>query len=182
MPFHTGGRSFGRGGGRRITPGQGPSFPGLPKIPGGGLGAGIRPFTPRPASRVRTPRPGQQRQQITQQAISSAQGARESQEASKKAALGFFDPISEKLGALSQDIISPEQQQRLETQRKAELGAFGQNLASQFGDASSGVQAGARRQIALGIAGRQANLPIQTELEVGQANRASALGLLHKQV
>jgi hypothetical protein len=45
------------------------------------------------------------------------------------------------------------------------------------GDATSGVQSGVRREIGMGIAGRQANLPIELEMEVAGKNREAQLGL-----
>ena len=116
-----------------------------------------------------------------QQAITASNEARDKQEASKESALGYFKSAQEGLSGLDPNIISPEQKELLMGRRRAELGAYGQNLASQYGDSASGVQSGQRRAIGMGIAGRQANLPIDTELQVGQANRASALGLYSAQ-
>lgn len=103
--------------------------------------------------------------------------AKQKQEASKQAALGYYAPIQDALAGMSPELITSEQQAGMMGTRRAELGAYGQNLASMYTDPYSGVQGGQRRQIGMGIAGMQANLPIGLELEVGEANRQAALGL-----
>ena len=107
----------------------------------------------------------------------SVEEARSLQEASKTSALGYYQPIQAALGQMSPELISSEQQSRMLATRRAELGASGQNLASLYSDPYSGVQTAQRAQIGMGVAGRQANLPIELELEVAGANREAALGL-----
>lgn len=116
--------------------------------------------------------------------ISAWQGmqeAKEKQELSKEEALGYFAPIQAQLGAMEGKLITPEQQVQMETTRRAQLGAYGQNIAGMFTDPYSGVQAGQRRQVAMGIAGRQATLPIELQLDIAEQNRLAQLGLVGAQ-
>ena len=122
------------------------------------------------------------------QAMDAANAARTSQEAGKQAALGYFDPakaalapVQAGLSAMSPELITAGQQAQMESTRRAQLGAYGQNLAGQYGDSSSGVESGIRRQIGMGIAGKQANLPIELGLDIAAQNRQAALGLYSAQ-
>jgi len=68
--------------------------------------------------------------------------------------------------------------EEMEATRRTQLGAYGQNLAGQFGDAGSGVQSGKRAEIGMGIAGMQADLPIELQLEIAEKNRQAQLGAI----
>ena len=111
------------------------------------------------------------------EAKAAVEEAKQKQEASKTSALGYYAPIQQGLAALSPELITPGQQTSMLAERRAKLGAYGQNLSSLYADPYSGVQAGQRQQIGMGIAGRQANLPIELELDVAKQNRESTLGL-----
>lgn len=103
--------------------------------------------------------------------------AREKTEASKTAALGYYDDVDSQLAGMG-DLISPEQQKALEAKRKDQLAASGQSLASAFGDSDSGVSIGQRSRIATDIAGRAADLPIETQLDVASQNRAAKMSVI----
>jgi len=68
--------------------------------------------------------------------------------------------------------------EEMEATRRTQLGAYGQNLAGQFGDAGSGVQTGKRAEIGMGVAGMQADLPIELQLEIAEKNRTAKLGAI----
>lgn len=121
--------------------------------------------------------PGGYNDPAIQDAMKAVEEAKQKQEASKQSALGYFQPIQQSLAGMSPELISSAQMAKMKTTRRAELGAYGQNLASMHTDPYSGVQGAQRRQIGMGIAGRQANMPIELELGVGAANRQAQLGL-----
>ena len=125
---------------------------------------------------------------IEAQVQQAVQEAKLKQEASKTSALGYYDTLQtqvqsqyggleSQLGQISKDLITPEQQQQLMAQRRGQLGAYGQNLLSQFGDEESGVQMGQRANISRDIGLQQANLPINMALEIGAQNRQAQLGV-----
>lgn len=95
--------------------------------------------------------------------------------------LGYFEPIQKALAGMQPELISEGQQAGMLGKRRAELAAYGQNLGGLYTDPYSGVQSGQRRSIGLGIAGRQANLPIELQLEVAGKNREAMLGLYGQQ-
>jgi hypothetical protein len=92
--------------------------------------------------------------------------------------LGYYQPIANQLNNMQGDLISPEEMQRMAANRKDTLSANGQNLASAFGDSDSGIQSGRRLGIAMNTAELGANIPLQTELDVNQANRSANMDLL----
>ena len=125
---------------------------------------------------------------IEAQVQQAVQEAKLKQEQSKTSALGYYDTLQtqvqsqyggleSQLGQISKDLITPEQQQQLMAQRRGQLGAYGQNLLSQFGDEESGVQMGQRANISRDIGLQQANLPINMALEIGAQNRQAQLGV-----
>lgn len=89
--------------------------------------------------------------------------------------LNLYNPLLQSAYGLSENIISDEQQRQLLADRRAQLSASSQNLAGMFGDADSGYQTGQRLGIAQNMSLAAANLPIELQLEVGQANRAAQL-------
>jgi hypothetical protein len=102
---------------------------------------------------------------LYEEARRSMEEAKRKQEESKAAALGYYEPIRARLGAMEPSLITPEQKARMEETRRTQLGAYGQSLA----------------EIGMGIAGRQANLPIELELDIAARNRAAALELYSAQ-
>jgi len=98
--------------------------------------------------------------------------------ASKEAATGFYQPFAEEIAEMPRELIDPAMREEMEATRRTQLGAYGQNLAGQFGDAGSGVQSGKRAEIGMGIAGMQADLPIELQLEIAEKNRQAKLGVI----
>ena len=144
-------------------------------------------------------------QQLLDQAKKAEQEARTKTEASKTSALGYYKDASGKmvkreadmgslfnkgmgtyeglmneLKGISGDLITPQQKQQMMATRQDALASGGQNLTAAFSDPDSGIQSGRRLGIAQDVAARAANLPIQTELEVGQANRGALMDLMGK--
>jgi len=97
---------------------------------------------------------------------------------SKTAAQGFYQPFAEEIAGMDRELIDPAMREGMEATRRTQLGAYGQNLAGQFGDAGSGVQTGKRAEIGMGIAGMQADLPIELQLEIAEKNRQAKLGVI----
>ena len=97
---------------------------------------------------------------------------------SKTAAQGFYQPFADEIAGMDRELIDPAMREEMEATRRTQLGAYGQNLAGQFGDAGSGVQSGKRAEIGMGIAGMQADLPIELQLEIAEKNRQSQLGVI----
>jgi len=97
---------------------------------------------------------------------------------SKTAAQGFYQPFAEEIAGMDRELIDPAMREEMEATRRTQLGAYGQNLAGQFGDAGSGVQTGKRAEIGMGIAGMQADLPIELQLEIAEKNRQAKLGVI----
>jgi len=97
---------------------------------------------------------------------------------SKTAAAGFYQPYAEEIAEMPRELIDPAMREEMEATRRTQLGAYGQTLAGQFGDAESGVQTGKRAEIGMGIAGMQADLPIELQLEIAEKNRAAKLGVI----
>ena len=86
--------------------------------------------------------------------------------------MSYYEPLANQLAGMQGDIISPEQMQRLKNERTDALASSSQNLMGAFGDSDSGIQTGRRLGIAMGTANEASNIPLQAELDVGQANRA----------
>jgi hypothetical protein len=86
--------------------------------------------------------------------------------------------IYNQLSELDQNLISPEQQQRLNTQYGETLGAETQAVASQFNDPYSGAQAGQRANIGYGAAGQAARIPIDLQMKINEQNRNARLSQL----
>jgi hypothetical protein len=125
----------------------------------------------------------------------AANEAKRKQEASKKSALGYFDQAGKRMASREQDVrnltqkslgyyepminelagkgdlISDKDKRRMIANRKAEIAAQAQNLASGFSDIDSGVTAGRRMNLFRNAGLQSALLPIQTELDVRTANR-----------
>ena len=97
---------------------------------------------------------------------------------SKTAAQGFYQPFADEIAGMDRELIDPAMQAEMEATRRTQLGAYGQNLADQFGDAGSGVQSGKRAEIGMGISGMQADLPIELQLEIAEKNRQAKLGVI----
>ena len=97
---------------------------------------------------------------------------------SKTAAQGYYQPFADEIAEMPRELIDPAMREEMEATRRTQLGAYGQNLAGQFGDAGSGVQSGKRAEIGMGIAGMQADLPIELQLEIAEKNRQSQLGVI----
>ena len=97
---------------------------------------------------------------------------------SKTAAMGYYQPFAEEIAGMDRELIDPAMREEMEATRRTQLGAYGQNLASMHGDAGSGVQTGKRAEIGMGIAGMQADLPIELQLEIAEKNRQSKLGVI----
>ena len=97
---------------------------------------------------------------------------------SKTAAMGYYQPFAEEIAGMDRELIDPAMREEMEATRRTQLGAYGQNLADQFGDAGSGVQSGKRAEIGMGISGMQADLPIELQLEIAEKNRQSQLGVI----
>lgn len=131
---------------------------------------------------------------VMSQAEAAMNEAKKKTEASKTSALGYYDSLKrlasqtmqaqqgyfqpvQQILDVNPDIISPEQQNAMLAQRRAALAAYGQNISGQLGDSDSGIAQGMRGENMRNIALQQANMPIDLQLEVGQANRASRLGL-----
>lgn len=139
-----------------------------------------------------------------QKAERAANEAKRKQEASKKSALSYFDqaesrmrdreqnvrdlskqslsyfkPMMESLSSKG-ELISDQDRRRLLANRKAEISAQAQNLASGFGDIDSGVTAGRRMNLFRNAGLQSALLPIQTELDVRSANRADFMNRLNQ--
>jgi len=99
----------------------------------------------------------------------------------RDASLGYFNPIQQDLAGIQGDLIGEDEERALIAERRGKLGAYGQNLAGMFADPQSGMQGRQRLDIARGIASEQANLPIETRLEIARANRAARLALASTQ-
>ena len=97
---------------------------------------------------------------------------------SKTAAMGFYQPFAEEIAEMPRELIDPAMREEMEATRRTQLGAYGQNLAGMYGDAGSGVQTGKRAEIGMGIAGMQADLPIELQLEIAEKNRQAKLGAI----
>jgi hypothetical protein len=130
--------------------------------------------TPVSGARHTTPNSTGGTQQKSHKAIDEAKAKTE---ASKEAALAGYEPLDTQLAGMG-DLITPEQQQQLINQRKDQLANAGQNLTEALGDSNSGIQQGRRIGIASSVANSAANLPIETQLDVAQANRAANLNVI----
>jgi len=97
---------------------------------------------------------------------------------SKTAAMGLYQPFAEEIAGMDRELIDPAMREEMEATRRTQLGAYGQNLAGMYGDAGSGVQTGKRAEIGMGIAGMQADLPIELQLEIAEKNRQAKLGAI----
>ena len=122
--------------------------------------------------------------------------AKAKQEASKKSALGYYDtaaagiakkretalgyyqPFAQEISEMPRELIDPEMKAGMMATRRTQLGAYGQTLAGMYGDEYSGVESGKRREIGMGIAGMQADLPIELQLEIAEKNRLAKLGVI----
>jgi len=134
--------------------------------------------------------------ELEAEAKAAVEEAKAKQEASKKSALGYYDkaagdiatsktaamglyqPFAEEIAGMDRELIDPAMREEIEATRRTQLGAYGQNLADQFGDAGSGVQSGKRAEIGMGISGMQADLPIELQLEIAEKNRQAKLGVI----
>jgi len=134
--------------------------------------------------------------ELEAEAKAAVEEAKAKQEASKKSALGYYDkaagdiatsktaamglyqPFAEEIAGMDRELIDPAMREEMEATRRTQLGAYGQNLAGQFGDAGSGVQSGKRAEIGMGISGMQADLPIELQLEIAEKNRQAKLGVI----
>lgn len=112
-------------------------------------------------------------------AEASTEEAKQKTEASKASALGYFNQLEADANKLyNTDVISADQQQQALNKKRNDLAVSGQNLLGAFGDADSGIQSGVRRNIALNTANMASNLPIETQLEINNANRIAKIQAL----
>ena len=134
--------------------------------------------------------------ELETEAKAAVEEAKAKQEASKKSALGYYDkastdiatsktaaqglyqPFAEEIAGMDRELIDPAMREEMEATRRTQLGAYGQNLAGMYGDAGSGVQTGKRAEIGMGIAGMQADLPIELQLEIAEKNMQAKLGAI----